>query len=101
METMSTSEEFDIQKIAALAKLNLTVEETKQLGNDLREIVAFVDTVMAHADREEDLRFEETGVARGDTVLPPFPRDVLLESAPASYDGYITLPVTVGEGDAT
>jgi aspartyl-tRNA(Asn)/glutamyl-tRNA(Gln) amidotransferase subunit C len=74
----------DVQRIATLARLELTSEEIALFADQLTAILAFADQV-----RQVDTSGVEAGATvasadstRPDTPVPSFPRDAVLDQAP-------------------
>ncbi len=89
---------IQVEQVAALAKLQLTPDEQKRMGDELQAIIAFADQlsevdtdgvpITAHV-------VPVSNVFREDIPLMEFDRDTLLQSAPTWEDGFITVPRTV------
>jgi aspartyl-tRNA(Asn)/glutamyl-tRNA(Gln) amidotransferase subunit C len=90
--------EKDVEKIAELANLELTEEETKLFTTQLASIVSYVEKLnqldtadvppMMHAGAAE-----ETGAAqRDDQALPSLGQDVALANAPDPARGFFRVP---------
>jgi aspartyl-tRNA(Asn)/glutamyl-tRNA(Gln) amidotransferase subunit C len=87
----------DIEKVALLARLQLTDDELSKMTAELAQIVGYVDQLaevntdgiepMAHA-------IETANVFRDDVVAKSLPRDEALANAPHRDDrGYLVPPV--------
>jgi aspartyl-tRNA(Asn)/glutamyl-tRNA(Gln) amidotransferase subunit C len=87
----------DIEKVALLARLQLTDDELATITSELAQIVGYVDQLgevntegiepMAHA-------VEVANVFRDDIVAPSLPREEALANAPHHDDrGYLVPPV--------
>jgi aspartyl-tRNA(Asn)/glutamyl-tRNA(Gln) amidotransferase subunit C len=87
----------DIEKVALLARLQLTDDELATITSELAQIVGYVDQLgevntdgvepMAHA-------VEVANVFRDDIVTPSLPREEALANAPHHDDrGYLVPPV--------
>ena len=80
---------FDVDKIANLARLELTDEEKSNLHSEMENIVNYVDML-------SDLELDDieptahavplTNVVRDDVEKKSFPRDDMLNNAPATID---------------
>lgn len=91
--------ESDIEKIAALAQLELTDEERQALTPQIASIVAYVeqlnelDTSAAEPApgglTEEGAR---TGVSREDTPLPSLGQTLALDQSPDPAAGHFRVP---------
>lgn len=88
----------DIDKIARLARLALTVEERASLPAQLESLIAFADTMRA-VDTQGVSEMEEpdeaAGAPREDVPRPQLPREAALSQAPCHSDAYITVPRAV------
>lgn len=90
----------DVEKVALLARLDLTADELERMTDQLAQIVAYVEQLgdlntddvepMAHA-------VAVFNVFRADEVRPSFPREQMLASAP-KHDGECYLvPAVLGQ----
>ncbi len=92
---MASNEEFDINYVAQLARLELTEEEKSKFTGQLGKIIDYfqklgeVDTdgvePTAHANAIYD-------VLREDVTGTPFRQDEALRNAPQSAEGQIVVP---------
>ena len=90
----------DVEKIALLARLQLTDAELETMTGQLAAIVGYVDQLsevetegvepMAHA-------VEMTNVFAADEVLPSLPRDAALATAPRHNGRGYLVPAVLGE----
>jgi aspartyl-tRNA(Asn)/glutamyl-tRNA(Gln) amidotransferase subunit C len=90
----------DVEKVALLARLQLTSAELETITGELAQIVNYVDTLgevntegvepMAHA-------IEVANVFRDDQVAPSLPRDEALANAPHHDDRGYLVPAVLGE----
>ena len=90
----------DIEKVALLARLQLTEDELATMTSELAQIVGYVDQLgevntegvepMAHA-------VEVTNVFRDDVVTPSLPREEALANAPHHDDRGYLVPAVLGE----
>ena len=90
----------DIDKVALLARLQLTEEEAATMTAELGQIVGYVDQLaevntegiepMAHA-------VEVANVFRADEVTPSLPRDEALANAPNRDERGYLVPAVLGE----
>ncbi len=86
---MSAKNQFDVAKIALLARLDLKKEEEELLHKDMEGIVGYIDMLS-----ELDVEGVEptahavplTNVCRDDIEKESFPRDTMLENAPDTID---------------
>lgn len=92
--------EHVVGHIAELAKLKLTQTERSMLALDLEQIISYVDKL-----DELDVSNVEpmyhvvpiNNVFREDKVEVSYPRQKLLENAPASEEGCFKVPMTVAK----
>jgi aspartyl-tRNA(Asn)/glutamyl-tRNA(Gln) amidotransferase subunit C len=90
----------DIEKVALLARLQLTHEELSKMTVELAQIVGYVDQLgevdtdgiepMAHA-------IEMANVFRDDIVAESLPRDEALANAPHRNERGYLVPAVLGE----
>jgi aspartyl-tRNA(Asn)/glutamyl-tRNA(Gln) amidotransferase subunit C len=90
----------DIEKVALLARLELTDAELSAMTTELAQIVGYVDQLaevntegvepMAHAIRLSN-------VFREDTVQPSLPREEALANAPHHDERGYLVPAVLGE----
>jgi aspartyl-tRNA(Asn)/glutamyl-tRNA(Gln) amidotransferase subunit C len=90
----------DIEKVALLARLQLTDDELTKMTADLAQIVGYVDQLaevdtndvepMAHA-------IEVSNVFREDVVAESLPRDEALSNAPHRDERGYLVPAVLGE----
>jgi aspartyl-tRNA(Asn)/glutamyl-tRNA(Gln) amidotransferase subunit C len=90
----------DIEKVALLARLQLTDDELSRMTVELAQIVGYVDQLaevdtegvepMAHA-------IETANVFRDDSVAPSLPREEALANAPHADDRGYLVPAVLGE----
>jgi len=93
----------DVEKIAELARLELTPEETELFTEQLSSIIQHIEKLneidtesvppMSHcAVAESDSEYAK----RDDTVVPSLGQKLALENAPDSGDGYFKVPRVIG-----
>ena len=90
--------EKEIEHVANLARLNLTVEEKQRLTKELADIIGFADKL-----NELDTQGIEptahvlpiSNVLRKDETRPSFDREAILSNAPISEGGCIKVPKIV------
>ena len=90
----------DIEKVALLARLQLTDDELSKMTVELAQIVGYVDQLgevdtngiepMAHA-------IETANVFRDDVVAPGLPREEALANAPHRDERGYLVPAVLGE----
>jgi len=78
----------DVDRIAALARLELTDEERARFATQLSAILAYADQVQ-QAETSASAADAAPGDSRmrADTLLPSLDRDIVLEQAPAADHG--------------
>lgn len=83
----------EVERLARLARIGLTKEETSQISVELGRIVDYVEQLGAIDTSGIDETSQVTGlhdVTRQDTVLPVgISKEELLKNAPMQQDGYI------------
>ena len=90
----------DVEKVALLARLDLTEAELATMTEQLAQIVGYIDQLsgvdtegvepMAHA-------VEVTNVFADDVVEPSLPREVALATAPRHNDRGYLAPAVLGD----
>ncbi len=89
----------DIEKLAHLAKLDLTDAERESFGPQIGEILAFVET-LAQLDTEgvEPMTsaLDVQNRFRDDVPGESFTADTATQMAPASQDGFFLVPPVLG-----
>ena len=93
--------DFDIARVARLARIALTEEELENYGRELGDIIE-------HAERVQALPTENvpptshplpmTNAFRPDEVTPSLDRDEILGQAPDAVDGYFRVPRILESG---
>lgn len=82
----------EVERIAKLARIGLSAEETAKMSEELGRILEFVEQ-LNQVDIEDTAPTDQvtglTDVWREDVVKPSLPREALLANAPAQKDGYI------------
>jgi aspartyl-tRNA(Asn)/glutamyl-tRNA(Gln) amidotransferase subunit C len=86
---------MDIEKVARLARLELSEEEKRTFGNQLEQILTYVEQL----NRLDTTGVEPTSHAipvhnafREDETRPSFPREEVLGIAPEEEDGHFKVP---------
>ena len=87
-----------IKYLEKLARITLSEDEEKKVGNELQDILTYIDMrneldtdgveAMSHC-------FPVTNVMREDEVAPSMSPDEIVANAPESQDGYFVVPKTV------
>lgn len=97
---MAASEQ-DIRKVALLARLELTPEETRLMATQLSRVLEYME-LLGGVDTEgvEPLAHavEVTNVLREDRVVPSLPRESALANAPHRDEECYRVPAVLGEG---
>jgi len=86
---------MDIEKVARLARIQLTEEEKRTFGSQLEQIL----TYMEQLNRLDTTGVEPTShaipvvnVFRVDEVRPSTPREKILKASPDQEDGHFKVP---------
>jgi aspartyl-tRNA(Asn)/glutamyl-tRNA(Gln) amidotransferase subunit C len=90
--------DFDVKYVAQLARLHLTPEEEQTLGNQLQNILGYIEKL-----RQLDVSQVEptahavplTNVFRADEVRPSISNEEALLNAPAKANGLFVVPKIV------
>ena len=88
-----------LQRVARLARLDLSPEEQAELGPQFGRILTHFETLASvPVDGLRPLAAPEleTEGLRADEERPSWPRERLLEGAPEPLDGHYGVPKTVG-----
>ena len=86
---------FDIEKVAELAKLQLTSEQKEKFGKQLDEILKYMEKLKEiNTENVEPLRhvLEIATPFREDVALPSLDRGKALMNAPAQEEGFFKTP---------
>jgi aspartyl-tRNA(Asn)/glutamyl-tRNA(Gln) amidotransferase subunit C len=92
----------DVQRIATLARLELTRDEVALFADQLTAILAYADQVQqadtSAVDAEAASPDPGIGAGRDDERAPSLPRDAVLDEAPAAdrRGGVFTVPRVLG-----
>jgi len=97
---MAISEE-QVRHVALLARLELTEEQIKSVGEDLNSILDHIDSI-----QQLDLEGVEPtahpldvyNVTRADEVRPGLSHEDAMKNAPEAQDGAFVIPRIVGPG---
>lgn len=87
-----------VDRISALARLELAAGEKKQTAAELESILTYMELLnQLPTEDVEPLShaFPVKNVLREDTVIPSLPRAELLSNAPASDGAFFLVPRTV------
>lgn len=87
-----------IKYLEKLARITLTEDEEKKVGNELQDILTYIN-MLNELDTEgvEAMShcFPVTNVMREDEVQPSMSADEIVANAPESQDGCFVVPKTV------
>ncbi|MGN0515959.1 Asp-tRNA(Asn)/Glu-tRNA(Gln) amidotransferase subunit GatC [Eubacterium sp.] len=87
-----------IKYLEKLARITLSEDEEKKVGNELQDILTYIDMLNElDTDGVEAMShcFPVTNVMRDDEVAPSMSPDEIVANAPESQDGYFVVPKTV------
>ena len=87
-----------IKYLEKLARITLTEDEEKKVGNELQDIFTYIDMLNElDTDGVEAMShcFPVTNVMREDEVQPSMSADEIVANAPESQDGCFVVPKTV------
>ena len=90
----------DVEKVALLARLQLSDAELSTMTEQLGQIVGYVDQLAAvDVDGVEPMAHavETTNVFAADDVRPSLPREQALRNAPRHNDRGYLVPAVLGE----
>lgn len=94
--------EIDVQKVARLARLELTAQEAQQFGDQLKNVLSYVD-ILNEIDTTgiEPLAHphETTNVLRPDVPTGSLPRESALSNAPKTDGKYFLVPQILDAND--
>lgn len=87
-----------IKYLESLARITLTEKEEKKVGDELQDILTYIDMLNElDTDGVEAMShcFPVTNVMREDEVQPSMTPDEITANAPESQDGCFVVPKTV------
>ncbi len=87
-----------IKYLEKLARITLSEDEEKKVGNELQDILTYIDMLNElDTDGVEAIShcFPVTNVMREDEVQPSMSADEIVANAPESQDGCFVVPKTV------
>lgn len=90
--------DFDIDKISALSRLEIRDTEKETLIREMNAMIVFADRIKASAEYNAVEKTYIGSELRADIAAPSLDRDILLEQAPQTKNGYISVARTVKEG---
>ena len=83
---------IDVQKLAELARIQVSEEEALSFTKDLERIVQFVDVVQSRDVSGAPTVAGEVNAFRDDVVLPLVPAHDLIDVAPGHQDHFVKVP---------
>jgi aspartyl-tRNA(Asn)/glutamyl-tRNA(Gln) amidotransferase subunit C len=88
-----------VQKVAKLARLELTPEETERYTQDLSNILNLVEQLntLDLSGISVELQVTEPTVFRADQGIREFTHEELLANAPHEEDGFFRVPKILGD----
>lgn len=89
----------EIEKVALLARLDLSPEEIESLAADMSNILDYVETLsQVNTEGSEDVNPKESSVNvfRDDRPGKSLPREEALRNAPRHDDEFILAPKVIG-----
>ena len=92
--------EREIRKVALLARLELTPEETRMMASQLSRVLEYMERLAgANTEGVEPLAHavEVTNVLREDRVVPGLDRESALANAPHRDEECYRVPAVLGE----
>ena len=90
----------DIEKIASLARLRITVDEADGFASQLADILRYVETLEEiNTDGVEPMAhpIEQVNVLADDVSQDSFPRETMLRNAPKCDEQYYRVPPVLGD----
>ncbi|MCI0708347.1 MAG: Asp-tRNA(Asn)/Glu-tRNA(Gln) amidotransferase subunit GatC [Ignavibacteriae bacterium] len=90
----------DVEKIAALARLEFTPEEKEKFTRQFNDILAYMEKLnQLDTSNVEPLShvIELKNVLREDVVKPGLTQEQALQNAPAKDDKFFKVPKVIGE----
>lgn len=91
---MSKLEISEVERIARLARINLSPDQTSKMAEELSSILGFVEQLQSVDIAGIEPTDQVTGLVdvwREDVVKPSLAREQLLMNAPEQKDGYIVV----------
>jgi aspartyl-tRNA(Asn)/glutamyl-tRNA(Gln) amidotransferase subunit C len=92
----------EVQRVAELAHLELTPEESVRMQKDLNAILDYVaelnklDTAgVAPLEQVSELSAAGVSTLRGDTLEPSLPRDAVMAQAPETDGAFFKVPKVI------
>ena len=84
-----------VERVAELARLELSEETKKQLGSDLTKILHYVEkleSVDTHNTEPTYNIVEETNIFNPDQVAAHLPNESLIKNAPELHKNFVEVP---------
>jgi len=96
----------DVEHVAALARLGLTVEEKERMRDQLSSILGHIEALNeldTDAISPTAQTINLTNVMRDDVVKPSLSREAVLQNAPRTTDGFFEVHTPLGgeEGESS
>ncbi|MGH7228305.1 MAG: Asp-tRNA(Asn)/Glu-tRNA(Gln) amidotransferase subunit GatC [Nitrospiraceae bacterium] len=90
----------EVERVAKLARLEITEAEKEVFGTHLSSILTYMDKLKTlNTERVEPTStvLEQTNVLREDKVCPSLPAEKALANAPEQTDGFFVVPKILEE----
>ena len=91
--------DFDIDKISALARIEIRDTEKETLIQEMNSFVIFADKIKTSAEYNAVEKTYTKSELRPDKTSPSLDRDTLLKQAPQTKNGYISVARTVKKSE--
>ncbi|MCP3959995.1 MAG: Asp-tRNA(Asn)/Glu-tRNA(Gln) amidotransferase subunit GatC [bacterium] len=84
----------EVERIAELARLDLTPAEEELFASQLGKIVDYFDQLRGFEDTDTDgvADLDVDSLEADDLPVPCLPREAFLDNAPESIDGFLVVP---------
>ncbi|HOT96979.1 MAG TPA: Asp-tRNA(Asn)/Glu-tRNA(Gln) amidotransferase subunit GatC [bacterium] len=89
----------EVERIAALAKLSFSAEERDRVIAGFNQMIAYVsklDELDLSGVEPATHPLDSGAPLRADETVPSLPREAALRNAPASHDGFFSVPKVIG-----
>ena len=90
----------DVEKIATLARLRISVDEADGFASQLADVLRYVETLdEINTDGVEPMAhpIEQVNVLADDVSQDSFPRETMLRNAPKCDEEYYRVPPVLGD----
>ena len=90
----------DVEKIATLARLRISVDEADGFASQLADVLRYVETLdEINTDGVEPMAhpIEQVNVLADDVSQDSFPREMMLRNAPKCDEEYYRVPPVLGD----